>query len=349
MSSDFLLRYGGRRLRQYVEQPPLDGHGDAAHEEDNGSTVSLDFEMPPDAWRPRSVESAALDPSAMPRRFIDGCHAGETIAWLRDDAGHPIPVRLAQIGGVCLRIDGRTPRREFERVQRVVSLVADPFPEDEVEGFAAELSARSLRLLRAMPPKNEAGKRELTYDFERMREQTRVRAQHEMATLEQYACLHAPDLFSMIDGRLGRIERDDLARFDVVGVIKQHRENYLHPRGWQVLYELRPGERTPAFQLPSKHLPVVSWYLKLDGARGSMPNWGVVRIEISCGQFERQRCNFDYLDRLSHALLFLRCRQVSYERAPVSLEPIVWAEASLKALFERPDTLAQRFYHWTGL
>lgn len=349
MSSDFLLRYGGRRLRQYVEQPPLDSHTDAAHEEDDGSNVSLDFEMALDAWQPRSVDTAALEPTAMPRRFIDGCHSGETVAWLRDDDGHPIPVRLAQIGGVCLRIDDRTPRRECERVERIVSLIVDPFPEDEIEKFATELHALGLRLLSAMPPKNDEGERELTYDFERMREQTRVRAQHEMATLEQHAFSHAPEIFSMVDGRLGRIECGDLERFDVVGVIKQHRENYLHPRGWQVLYELRPGQRTPAFQLPSKHQPVVSWYLKLDGAREDMPNWGVVRVEISCAQFERQRCNFDYLDRLSHALLCLRCRQASYERAPVSLEPIVWAEASLKALFERPDTLAQHFYHWTGL
>jgi hypothetical protein len=230
-----------------------------------------------------------------------------------------------------------------------VSLIAEPFPEQEVEEFATELRASGWYLLRALPPKNGEGTRELSYDFERMREQTRLRSQHEMEALEQHAFTHAPETFSLIDGRLGRVRWSDLSHFDVVGVIKQHRENYLHARGWQVLYDLRPGQRTPAFQLPSLPLPVVSWYLKLDGARGSMPNWGVVRVEIGIAQFERQRCNFDYLDRLSHALLFLRCRQASYERAPVSLEPIVWAEASLKALFERPDTLAQRFYHWTGL
>ncbi len=60
-------------------------------------------------------------------------------------------------------------------------------------------------------------------------------------------------------------------------------------------------------------------------------------------------CDFGYLDRVSNALLHLRCRQGSYARAPVSLEPIVRAEESLKSLLTSPATLAQRFYHLTGL
>jgi hypothetical protein len=116
-----------------------------------------------------------------------------------------------------------------------------------------------------------------------------------------------------------------------------------------VFYDLEPGQRTPAFRLASQSLPVVSWFLKLDGARGALPNWGIVRVEISLAHFECQGCDFDYLDRLSNALIHLRCRQGSYARAPVSMEPIVRAEASLKALLTSPAILAQRFYHLTGL
>ncbi|HZY86293.1 MAG TPA: hypothetical protein VFE78_15780, partial [Gemmataceae bacterium] len=76
---------------------------------------------------------------------------------------------------------------------------------------------------------------------------------------------------------------------------------------------------------------------------------GVVRVEIRCDHFERQGSDFGYLDRLSAALLHLRCRQNSYARQPVSLEPIVRAEESLKSLLTAPSTLAQRFYHLTGL
>lgn len=351
MSLDFLLHYGGRRLRQYVEQPPLETPTDGVQTEEKPN-VDLQFEIrekPLDTWGPISVDSAPLDSAAIPQRFIDGCHSGETVAWLQDAANHPIPVRLAQIGGVCMRIDGRSLRREFAYPEQVVSLIVDPFPWHEVESFAAALTELKMRLLPAMYPKLEGEQRGPTYDFERMREQTRLRAQHEMEVLEELVLYQNLDVLSLIDGRLGRMQLAELARYDVVGVIKQQRENYLHPLGWQVLYRLEPGQRTPAFQLPSKHLPVVSWYLKLDGAHGAMPNWGIVRVEISCAHFERQGRDFDYLDRLSNALLHLRCRQNSYARAPVSMEPIVRAEESLKSLLAPPATLAQRFYHLTGL
>ena len=45
-----------------------------------------------------------------------------------------------------------------------------------------------------------------------------------------------------------------------------------------------------------------------------------------------------------------RCAaRASYPRGPVSLEPIVRAEESLKSLFSDPRWLTQRFYHLTGL
>jgi hypothetical protein len=348
MSFDFLLHYGGRRLRPYVEQPTLDSPADGAGEEE-GPKIDLDFELAADAWQPRSVNVTAVDPAAVPRRFIDGCHSGETVAWLQDAAHHPIPVRLAEIGGVCMRIEGRSLRREFALVERVVSLIVDPFPWHEIETFADALAGMNLRLLPATLPKIDEERRGLTYDFERMREQTRVRSQYEMEVLEELVLCQDPDTPSLIDGRLGRMQQRELSAYDIIGVIKQQRENYLHPQGWQVLYSLEPGQRTPAFRLPSKHLPVVSWYLKLDGARGAMPNWGIVRVEISCDHFERQARDFGYLDRVSNALLHLRCRQGSYARAAVSLEPIVRGEESLKALLTSPATLAQRFYHLTGL
>jgi hypothetical protein len=349
MSLHFLLHYGGRRLRQYIEQPPLETHGASVVEDDEAAKVALDFELPHGEWQPRSVASPTIDPSALPQRFIDGCHMGETVAWLQDAANHPIPVRLAQIGGVCMRIDNRSLRREFAHLEHIVSLIVDPFPWHEVESFASAVTDLHLRLLPAMLPKIDEERRGPTYDFERMREQTRLRAQHEMEVLEELALFQNMDSLSLIDGRLGRVQFPNLATYDVVGVIKQQREDYLHPHGWQVLYRLEPGQRTPAFRLPSKHLPVVSWYLKLDGAHGAMPNWGIVRIEISIAHFERHRCNFAYLDQLSNALLHLRCRHNSYARAPVSMEPIVRAEESLKSLLTPPATLAQRFYHLTGL
>jgi hypothetical protein len=343
MSLDFLLQYGGRRLWQYIEQPPLDPTEEDESEE--APSILLDVEQPLDAWKPRDVAADAVDPAALPQRFIDGCHYGGTVAWLRDALGHPIPVRLAEVGGVCLRSEGRNLRRQFAHIERIVSLIVDPFPWHEVESFATALASIDMRLLPALPPKIEEERR-LTYDYASMEQRTYTQAQVEMRILEELALDQEPDVLTLVDGPLGRLEHAG-----AIGVIKQHRKNYLglNARCWQVFYELEPGERTPAFRLASQSSPVVSWFLKLDGARGALPNWGIVRVEISLTQFERQGSDFDYLDRLSNALLHLRSRQGSYARAPVSMEPIVRAEASLKSLLTPPATLAQRFYHVTGL
>ena len=79
-----------------------------------------------------------------------------------------------------------------------------------------------------------------------------------------------------------------------------------------------------------------------------MPNWGVVRVEVAEAYFERVGRDFGQVDRLSHALYQMRCRLAAYRRGPVSLEPIVRAEESLRALFS-PPWLAQHFYRLTGL
>jgi hypothetical protein len=117
-------------------------------------------------------------------------------------------------------------------------------------------------------------------------------------------------------------------------------------------HQLEPGYRTPAFVLQACEAlkpRVVTWYLKLDGAHGALPNWGIVRVEVPEEFFKGTGRDFGYLDRLSRFLREVRCRQASYAREPVSLEPIVRAEESLKALFAPPTALTQHFYRLTGL
>ena len=281
----------------------------------------------------------------MPQRFIDGCHYGNTITCLYDSLRHPIPVRLAEIGGVSLHLEGRSLRRQFAQVERIVSFIVAPFPWHEVEDFATELARIDVRLVPALPPMIEKI-RQLTYDYPSMEQRTYTQAQVEMRVLEELALDQEPETLTLVDGPLGRLEHSR-----AIGVVKQHRMNYLgsHARCWQVFYDLEPGQRSPAFRLASQSSPLVSWFLKLDGAQGAMPNWGIVRVEISCAHFEREGNDFDYVDRLSNALLHLRSRQGSYARAPVSMEPIVCAEESLKSLLTAPAILTQRFYHKTGL
>lgn len=352
MSLQFLQNHGGRRMRAYPEQPVMEAPGDSTTDDTDGeaeSSIDHGLEYDAAAWKAVDVCDAEVNLDDVPRRFVDGSNIHEAVAWLRDPLGYPVPVVLAELGGVCVRADGRELKREFAIVERAVSMTIDPFPWDEIEQFAGALFEQGLRLIAARPPDDEDGRPAITFDFQRMREQTRVSVLHETSCLEEVAWGNDREVPTIVDGRVGRFHRCGLERYDVIGIIKQQCADYLHPAGWRVLYELQPGQRTPVFVLPSKHLEVVSWYLKLDGADGELPNWGIVRVEIPRTRFAARGDDFGYVDCLSRCILEMRCRRSSYARGPVSLEPIVRAEETLKSLFSAIPTLATHFYRLSGL
>jgi hypothetical protein len=259
-----------------------------------------------------------------------------------------VPVRLSEIGSIVVRVEDGECRRERAYVQRVVSMVATVFPWHEGEAFAAALQQNGMLLLIAQPPANQP-----SYDLERMRKAAQNRSMDEMGVLEELALKQAADVPSIVDGRLEpRVGGLHPERSPVFGVIKTHREIYLHPLGMQALYRLEPGQRTPVFILSEsdRKLSVVSWYVRFTGGERTMPNWGYVRVEASKKWFENsQGGDFGFVDRLSRTLFEYRCREPSYGRAPVSLDPIVRAERSFGALYSPPSALASRFYRLTGL
>jgi hypothetical protein len=181
-----------------------------------------------------------------------------------------------------------------------------------------------------------------------MRKAAQNRSNDEMGTLEEAALASDRDRPTVVDGRLeprqGGLD-DPAGRAPAVGVVKTLMHEYLHPLGIQVRLRLGPGERTPLFALPNENLPVVSWYLRLSGTAATMPNWGVVRVELPLAWFETRR-NTDgdaFVAALSRLLCAYRTRDGGYARAPVSLHPIVRAEALLGALFTPSGMLGSRF------
>jgi len=159
-----------------------------------------------------------------------------------------------------------------------------------------------------------------------------------------------------IDGGLNRLMGAPAPESPLmIGVIKSHARNYLHPRGWETYLDLRPRQRTPYFYyegLRGEHggMPVITWYLKL-GTSPNMPsNVGTVRVEIPAGQFEHQfRSDPQMINRLSGWLIDARCRDNAYARMSTSLEPIVRAEDALKPLFTSFAVLVNRFYRVANL
>lgn len=346
MGLDFLRNNGARRVHNYAEQPFLLTDSTPQSEELDTEKVKLEYEDLPQLWEAKNIDTTSVpkDWQYRPKCFVDGKDMGRTIAWLQSKQGHPVPVRLSQIGAVVMRNYDGTLVREFAKVEQVVSVAVDFFPWDEVESFAVALRRAGLRLLTCQPSN--------TFDFERMRITTQNRSMDEMTRLERLALTQINDLPTVVDGLLGtRSPSFDPENSPVVGLIKTLRNIQLHDEGWRVLYSLQPRQRTPAFRIVEKDLSVISWYLRLDGFRGELPNYGIVRLEISEDFFKKNLGGNDWqhLDYLSQIICDYRCRDSSYDRASVSLHPIQRAEESLGALFTNSDTLINHFYRITGL
>jgi hypothetical protein len=344
---DFLRDNGARRMRAYGDLPFLLDDGQMLQDQSD-ETTDHDYERPHDAWDPLDVGGGVgSSPWPLcPVRFVDGKDVGSTVAWLQTREGYPVPVRLSEIGAIVVRNVNGELRREFSRVERVVAMMVDPFPWDEVESFAMALREYGFRLLPCNRPRDG-----FTFDFERMRKTTQNGSNEEMTRLERLALSQASTEPTIVDGRLEpRVEGFDEANDPVVGLIKTHSENYLHAQGWRTFYKLRPGQRTPAFRVQQRDLTVVTWYVRLDGDQGDMPNWGVVRMEVAAALFEgRLGQDWTHLNRLSALACEYRSRDPSYGRALVSIHPIQRAEESLGSLFTAIDTLMSRFYRLTQL
>jgi hypothetical protein len=354
MGLDFIKNYSGCRLEQYDAQFPLLEEQTDEDLELIPERVDLDYEVKPRAidWEPISLSTLpSWKPSnwhEKPNRFVDGKDVGETVASVRSPSGQLVPIRLSQIGSISMRVENGECRREFEVVERVVSMAVDLFPWTEVESFAAALQDNGFRLLPVRPPNGTS-----SYDFEIMRKRTQNRSNTEMETLEETAISHSCGEPTVIDGRLQpriRMGGFDIDESPVFGVIKTQRQNYLHIKGIQALYQLESGQRTPVFTIYRGWPSVVSWFIRLSGGGGGTPSTGIVRVEASQSWFEKyHRHNWDFVDQLSRTIYEYRCRERSYGRAAISLHPIVRAEESLGSLFQPLSILSNRFYHLVQL
>ncbi|KST68010.1 hypothetical protein [Mastigocoleus testarum] len=352
MGLDFIKNYGGCRVEQYDAQFPFVEEETDEDLEQIPENVNLNYEVRPRAvdWEPINLNtSPKWRPSKWserPTHFIDGKDVGETIASVRSPSGQLVPIRLSQIGSIAMRVENGECRREFEVVDRVVSMAVDLFPWTEVESFAAALQDNGFRLLTVRPPGGIA-----SYDFETMRKRTNEKSNTEMKALEGYAFSHGSGEPTVIDGLLQSRTRDfDIDKSPVFGVIKTQRQNYLHIKGIQVLYGLEVGQRTPVFNISKGWCDVISWFVRLSGSGGTTPTTGIVRVEASKVWFEKHhKHDWDFVDKLSRTIYEYRCRERSYGRAAISLHPIVRAEESLGSLFQPLSILSNRFYRLTHL
>ncbi len=361
----FLHDHGARRSQESnapdfrSASPP--GTADVADEPGDGeyNAIGCDYEIPLSRWRAINASPeksvVARQIAWLPSRFVDGKDVGSAVAYLIAPGGFAVPLRLAQVGAVAMhaaRSSGENAEflcAESRSVEVVVSLMADLFAWDEIERFATALSAQNIRLLVSRPLREG----EDPFNIGWMRENARSRTREEMFR-------HERDMVSsvgistptLVDGPLEQKTTPEHATAPLFGIIKTHANTGLLNRdGWRLVYDLKPGQRTPLITYRSnKHaMNITTWYLRLKEGSGD-PLGGVVRVGMMRSFFEdTTHCDLDFVNRLSGWL----CRRVTcdpyYGRAAVTLEPIRRAEEVLGARFQSIERLTRGFYRVASL
>jgi len=341
-------RYDARPLddRPYEPLPLADQALDQDEEALKARLRQLSYEVPASEWRP--IPSGGGDPVDAPRRFIDGSVFSRSVAALSVE-GRRRPAILACLGALALHLEaGRLARPpDGFRLRTVLCLLSNGMPQEDLRQMADGLASIGIEMVVSETA-------ELAADFEVLRRRTWDLAKERMEEAEKEVLFAAPDVPAVVDGLLERrlvtVASQGMA---AVGVVKRQMRRYLPDSHLNLLYDLGPGERTPAFLLETEHATVVSWYLRLSAAEGLSPGYGIVRLAVPREYLERRFPALDerwaQLSALSAWLRALRCREVSYPRAGISLEPIVRVEDELHALLPDIRQVAARLQRALGI
>lgn len=312
----------------FLRLPPVD-RGDADDEEQLRTKLEqVSYEVPAWEWKGIPCTGEAV---RRPVRFIDGSLHSRTVGIIHVEGGMR-PLVLASVGAIELRLNGRALSRDADgyRTDCVLCVAANKMGTELTLELAETVKAIGVRLV-ARESDVEI------HDFEQIRRRAWDFAKGEMEDLERQLLLRDAETPTLADGLLERrLVTIESQRQPAIGMVKQVLRHYLPAPLTSMLYELRPGERTPAFLLETQNAQLVSWYLRL--GEGSMmgPGQGIVRLSVPLEYLERafptpaQRTS--ELSGVSGWLRQIRCREESYARAAVSLEPIVRAEDQLRAL-----------------
>ena len=347
-------RYDARPLDDRPYDPLPLAHQALEQDEEalNARMLELSYELPASGWRPVPCEGEpdqpAVAPVDAPRRFIDGSIFSRTVAAFSIE-GRRRPAILASLGALELHLDGRRLHRPDGafRVRTVLCLLSNGIPQDDIRRLADGLEKLGIHLV-------VSETEDLSADFDVLRGRTWTMAKDRMEQAEREILFTAPEVPAVVDGLLERrLITVASQAMPAVGVVKRQMRRYLPQSHLNLLYELAPGERTPAFLIQTEHATVVSWYLRLSAAEGLAPGYGIVRLALSQSYVEQRfpvpQERWAQLSALSAWLRALRCRDKSYPRAGISLEPIVRVEDELHALLPDIRQAAARLQRALGI
>ncbi len=319
--------------------PPFPGH-EADDEDDTARDgLELDFERPESAW----AAIAPGEPTAdVPVRFVDGSIKSKTAGSLLVNHRRR-PIIAAVVSAASLEIEGRATRRGAGAcTRRLLCIYSDGIERAHLLDAHHALADIGVEL-RERPLGSVAG------DFDSMRRATRSLAMEAMEEAERSVMLADFTKPTLMDGLLERrLATAPTHNVPVVGLVKRQMTTYL-PAGLQELvYTLKPGERTPAFVLRTVwHVDLVNIYVRLSSESGSAPSYGIVRVTAPLEYVESHypgEAKSAYLSGMAAYLYRLRHRDLGYSRAGISVEPIVRVEDHLHAILPDLDALVPKLH-----
>lgn len=324
--------------------PPLD-YAEAEDEEAAAAQAELlSYELPPDEWHP--IEASG-EPSNPVIRFVDGSLATTAAGYVVAD-GLRRPVLVSTVGAAEIFLDGRSLRRPEGGYKILVtaSFISNGIPIRLLDLLREQLDALGIHLM-------DFETADITTNFDTLKSRTWNSLREEMEGLEKEIVLARPGVSTLADGLLDRrLTTADTLANPVAGMVKRNLRQYLPDALLPCLYQLGAGQRSPAFGIRTEGADLVSWYLKVAGTAVG-PGSGLIRLAYTREYLESSfsgRNRFEELSAISHQVFSLRCREESYARYLVSLEPIVRLEDQLHALLPDVERFATRLRNhlWRG-
>ena len=305
-------------------------------EESQAEGRDFDFEMPQHAWRPLP---ASAPPDDAPVRFVDGSIVSRTVGCITV-AYRRRPLIAATVSAAALEIEGRSLRRGAAVARKLLCLNSNGIDPAHLMDAKETLAALGVEL--------KTSEAEQPSDFDSMRRSSRAIAMIAMEEAERDVMLAGAARPTLVDGLLERRLAGGKHDLPVVGLVKRQIASYLPPGLQELAYSLKPGERTPAFVLATvQHVDIVNCYVRLSSQAGASPSYGIVRLTAPLEYVARHHGGDElapYLSGLAGYVYSLRHRDLAYDRAGISIEPIVRFEEQLHALRPNIDVLIQKLH-----
>jgi hypothetical protein len=195
--------------------------------------------------------------------------------------------------------------------------------------------------------------KDLAADFEVLRRRTWDLAKRCMEDAEREVLVKDPSVPCLVDGLLERrVTTIASQAIPAYGMVKRQLYPLLPPRLACLIQRLAPGQRTPAFVVDTEHASIVTWYFRLSDPGRAVPTAGIIRVSATRAYMEKAfpdpATRTAEISAVSAWLRTLRCRQASYKRAAVSVEPIVRLEDQLHSLLPSLPQLTARLHRAFG-